>query len=131
LDSKPDKGQRANVSIEAGRTGALEILPQLASGLGVDVLNDQFISRALSEARDKGVTLTEMLDMMDPAEQYAGTPLAEMDGYQRQLFLAGIRTKGMPEKGIYADQINRFFQSNVPGSRCFSRNLSTGLCASR
>jgi hypothetical protein len=54
---------------------------------------------------------------MDPSEQYAGTELANMDAFQRQLFFAGIRTQSIPEKGIYADTVNRFFQSNVPGSQ--------------
>jgi hypothetical protein len=99
------------------RTGALELLPQMASALNVQDTALDYMQRAQFESGRRGMSFSGLLEEMDPSEQYAGTELANMDAFQRQLFFAGIRTQSIPEKGIYADQVNRFFQSNVPGSQ--------------
>jgi hypothetical protein len=113
LESDP----KDRMVISSVRTGALELIPQMASMLNVQESSLDLMHRAQFEAGRRLISFSGLLEEMDPSEQYAGTELANMDAFQRQLFFAGIRTQSIPEKGIYADQVNRFFQSNVPGSQ--------------
>lgn len=113
LDSDP----KERVIATGVHTGALELIPQMASMLNTSDGSLEYMARAQSEAGRRGMSLSGLFEEMDPTEQYAGTELGNMDAFQRQLFFAGIRTQSMPEKGIYADMVNRFFQSNVPGSQ--------------
>lgn len=109
--------QSSSGSVEAVRTGASEILPQFASSLSVSPDDDHYMARMQGLCRDRGITFSQLLDQLDPSSDYAGLPEGDLDGFQRQLLIAGIRTQSVPEKGIYASQVDRFFQSNVPGSQ--------------
>jgi hypothetical protein len=115
------------------RTRAGEILPQLASSLSVDLSSDGFMSRAMSKANATGMTLSEFLEVVDPSDRYTGAE-REMDAFERQLMIHGIRTKSVPGKGIYADNVQRFFESNQPGSQVLfpefiNRTMREGLIA--
>lgn len=115
---KPDSDYYRNrlVDIEMGKTGARELLPQVASALNVDPLAADFPLRMNAWLRETKVPLGELLEDMDPSDNYTGQ-FRDMDAFQRQLALADIRTKSVPSKGLYAHQLGRFFQSNVPGSQ--------------
>lgn len=113
IDSDP----KDRVVITNNRTGARDLLPGWASKLHVSETGLEYMQRAQMDASARGMSFSGVLEEQDPSEDYAGTELANMDAFQRQLFFAGIRTQSIPEKGIYADQVNRFFQSNIPGSQ--------------
>lgn len=49
---------------------------------------------------------TKALESADPTEQYRGTPLGELDAYERQLKRFGIRVGGAG-----SDRVEKFFQS--------------------
>lgn len=53
-----------------------------------------------------GKTFTQILESMDPSENYRGTPLEKLDAYQRQLKRFGIRVGGAA-----SDKIEKFFQT--------------------
>ncbi len=55
-------------------------------------------------AASQGFTST--LENADPSEQYRGTPLGELDAYERQLKRFGIRISG-----IGSDRVEKFFQN--------------------
>lgn len=98
-------------------TGAKEIVRQLHGHFQVEEGSDHIMHRAQAEARARKLSFSQLLEDFDPSEQYKGTELEGLDAFERQLHFAGIRVKSQPEKGIYADNVNRFFQSNVPGSQ--------------
>lgn len=102
--------------IESSRTNCGELLKQLASRLSVQPDSGDFVPKLFSWLRNNGAGLTELLESIDPSNNYTG-PMASLDAYQRQLAVAGIRTKTITEKGVFADKVERFFQSNVPGSQ--------------
>lgn len=53
-----------------------------------------------------GKSFTQVLESLDPSENYRGTPLENLDAYQRQLKRFGIRVGGAA-----SDKIEKFFQS--------------------
>ena len=53
-----------------------------------------------------GKTFTQVLESLDPSENYAGTPLEGLDAYQRQLKRFGIRAGGPG-----SDRMEKFFQT--------------------
>lgn len=53
-----------------------------------------------------GKSFSEMLEEMDPSEQYAGTPMADLDAYGRQLKRFHIRVSGP-----HCDRVEKFFSS--------------------
>ena len=53
-----------------------------------------------------GKTFTQVLESLDPSENYRGTPLEKLDAYQRQLKRFGIRVGGTA-----SDKIEKFFQT--------------------
>jgi hypothetical protein len=54
-----------------------------------------------------GKTFTQVLEGLDPSENYTGTPLEGLDAYQRQLKRFGIRAGGPA-----SDRIEKFFQTS-------------------
>ena len=44
--------------------------------------------------RQEGMTFTQVLESLDPSENYRGTALEGTDAFQRQLKRFGIRVKG-------------------------------------
>ncbi len=101
------------------RTPAPVILEQLAGRYQVADANNrasEYIPRLYSELGKRGISLSEWLEEADPAQNYTGE-LAKMDAYQRQLYFAGIKTRNVKDKGVFSDNVSRFFQSNVPGSQ--------------
>lgn len=55
----------------------------------------------------KGKTLTQVLEEMDPSENYVNTPLQGLDAYQRQLKRFDIKVSG-PN----SDMVEKFFQTS-------------------
>lgn len=55
----------------------------------------------------KGKTLTDVLEELDPSENYRNTPLGGMDAYQRQLKRFDIKVSG-PN----SDMVEKFFQTS-------------------
>ncbi|MDR2646542.1 MAG: phage major capsid protein [Oscillospiraceae bacterium] len=53
-----------------------------------------------------GKSFTQALESIDPSQNYAGTPLAGLDAYERQLKRFGIRVSGSG-----SDRVEKFFQS--------------------
>ncbi len=56
--------------------------------------------------RQGAQTFTHVLESLDPSEQYAGTPMEQLDAYQRQLKRFDIRVKGLG-----SDTVSKFFQT--------------------
>ncbi|WBY63842.1 MAG: Phage major capsid protein [Thermocaproicibacter melissae] len=54
-----------------------------------------------------GKTFTQVLESLDPSENYIGTPLEGLDAYQRQLKRFGIHVGGAG-----SDRIEKFFQTS-------------------
>lgn len=97
--------------------GIREIPSVLASNVGIrDAESEEVIPRVYSKCKELGMSLSEMLDLVDDSSQYTGA-MREMDAFQRMLAVANIRTKPVPEKGIFSDRLIRFFASNIPGSQ--------------
>ena len=55
---------------------------------------------------EAGKSFTQVLEKMDPSEQYRGTALEGLDAYQRQLKRFDIRVKGAG-----SDLVDKFFRS--------------------
>lgn len=68
------------------------------------------------KARDRGMTLSGLLEELDPSERDANGEIKGLDAFERQLQRFGIVTKSIPERGIYASKGDRFFQSGNPAS---------------
>jgi hypothetical protein len=100
------------------RTLAGDILPVLARSLnfGDEHSPQLFVQRLYAHTRDLKISLSELLEMLDPSSQYAGTPEGELTAFERQLLVCGIRTHSDPKRKMFADTLQRFEQSNVPGS---------------
>ena len=56
--------------------------------------------------RESGRTFTQVLEAMDPSENYKGTALENTDAFQRQLKRFGIRVKGAG-----SDSVEKFFST--------------------
>lgn len=55
----------------------------------------------------KGKSMTQVLEQLDPTENYGGTPLSELDAFQRQLKRFDIKVSG-----ANSDAVEKFFQSS-------------------
>ncbi|MBQ8905159.1 MAG: phage major capsid protein [Ruminococcus sp.] len=72
-----------------------------------------------------GKTFTEALEALDPSAQYAGTPLEQLDAYQRQLKRFDIRLSGNG-----CDRVEKFFsctESAVLFPEFVRRNIEQGM----
>ena len=56
--------------------------------------------------REAGKSFTQVLEALDPSENYKGTALENTDAFQRQLKRFGIRVRG---KG--SDTVEKFFST--------------------
>ena len=65
--------------------------------------------------RESGKTFTQVLESLDPSENYRGTALEGTDAFQRQLKRFDIHAKG-----AYSDPVEKFFRTmrSVPGVYC-------------
>lgn len=54
-----------------------------------------------------GKSFSQVLEQLDPSEQYAGTPLEGLDAFQRQLKRFDIRVGG-----AHGDIVEKFFQTS-------------------
>lgn len=54
----------------------------------------------------KGKTFTQVLEALDPSENYINTPLSQMDAFQRQLKRFDIKVSGAK-----SDMVEKFFQT--------------------
>lgn len=61
----------------------------------------------------RGLSLSAYLEEIDPSDQYNDG----LDAFERQLMLAGIRTKSDPAAGVYADRVERFFTADHPNAK--------------
>lgn len=69
------------------------------------------------KAAEKGMTLTGYLEEIDPTWRYPeNDPLGQMDAFERQLYISGIRTQSDPKRGIFAHTVERFYASDQPAS---------------
>ena len=55
--------------------------------------------------RESGKTFTQVLESLDPSENYKGTALEGTDAFQRQLKRFDIHAKG-----AYSDPVEKFFR---------------------
>ena len=69
-----------------------------------------------------GKNFTQVLEELDGSQNYAGTPFAGLDAYQRQLKRFGIRVSG-----ANCDTVEKFFTSSR--ARHCSRNTLPAQCA--
>lgn len=72
-----------------------------------------------------GKNFTQVLESLDPSENYKGTPYEGMDAYQRQLSRFDIRVKGAG-----SDRVEKFFStadSSVLFPEYVSRSVKTGM----
>ena len=75
--------------------------------------------------RESGRTFTQVLEAMDPSENYKGTALENTDAFQRQLKRFGIRVKGAG-----SDSVEKFFstfESAVLFPEFISRVIRQGM----
>ncbi len=73
----------------------------------------------------KGKSFTQVLESLDPSENYKGTPYEGMDAFQRQLGRFDIRVKGPG-----SDRVEKFFStsaSTVLFPEYVSRSVKTGM----
>ena len=68
---------------------------------------------------EAGKSFTQVLEKLDPSEQYRGTALEGLDAYQRQLKRFDIRVKGAG-----SDLVDKFF--STASRRCCSPSTSPG-----
>ncbi len=64
------------------------------------------------DAYSKGMSFSEFLELEDKSGPYRDG----LDAFERQLLVAGIRTRGDRKLGMYADKVNRFWDSDKSGS---------------
>lgn len=72
-----------------------------------------------------GKSFTQVLESLDPSENYKGTPYESMDAYQRQLGRFGIRVKGLG-----SDRVEKFFSTSdsaVLFPEYVSRSVRAGM----
>ena len=75
--------------------------------------------------REGGRSFTQVLEKLDPSEQYKGTSLEGMDAFQRQLKRFDIKVKGAG-----SDMVDKFFsttQSSVLFPEYIARAVRTGM----
>ena len=75
--------------------------------------------------RESGKSFTQVLESLDPSENYKGTALEGTDAYQRQLKRFDIRAKG-----AYSDAVEKFFrtsQSSVLFPEYIARAVRQGM----
>jgi hypothetical protein len=71
------------------------------------------LNRALyDEAYNHEMSISAWLEHLDPSPEYRDG----LDAFERQLMLADIRTRSMPEQGLWAHRVERFFASEKPGT---------------
>jgi hypothetical protein len=74
---------------------------------------DIVLSRALYEdAYRHGMSVSAWLEHLDPSPEYRDG----LDAFERQLMLADIRTRSDPAAGLWAHRVERFFDSDKPGT---------------
>ena len=72
-----------------------------------------------------GKSFTQVLESLDPSENYKGTPLEGLDAYQRQLKRFDIRVKGAG-----SDAVEKFFrtsESSVLFPEYVARSVKQGM----
>jgi hypothetical protein len=106
LTYEPARARVENVMQNAG-----EVLGRFAEMPSEDAAKQAFYELT-AKATERGMTLTAYLEEIDPSYRYNDG----LDAFERQLFIAGIRTKSDPERGIYADVVERFYASDQPAS---------------
>ena len=75
--------------------------------------------------RESGKSFTQVLESLDPSENYKGTALEGTDAFQRQLKRFDIRAKG-----AYSDPVEKFFstmQSSVLFPEYIARAVKQGM----
>ena len=75
--------------------------------------------------RESGKSFTQVLESLDPSENYKGTALEGTDAYQRQLKRFDIRARG-----AYSDAVEKFFrtsQSSVLFPEYIARAVRQGM----
>ena len=79
----------------------------------VEILQDKSNPLAIyDEAAKNGMTVSSLLEQYDPSDADDS-----LDAFERHIAAAGIRTKGIASKAIYADKVENFYSSNQPVSQ--------------
>lgn len=77
------------------------------------------------KSQNQGRSFTEVLEMSDPSQEYAGTSFAKLDAFERQLAAFDLRTSGRK-----VSELSEFFktsQSAVLFPEFVSRNIELGM----
>jgi len=64
------------------------------------------------EAYRRGMTLSALMELHDPSSQYSEYERAQGDAFQRQLAKYDIRTRSIPEAGMPAHTVERFYKGD-------------------
>ena len=75
--------------------------------------------------RQSGMSFTQVLESLDPSENYRGTALEGTDAFQRQLKRFGIRAKGAGSSPV--EKIFRPNDSAVLFSESIARTIRKGM----
>ncbi len=73
----------------------------------------------VSEAYERGESLSAHLERECPSTEYKDS----MDAFERMLFVGGIKTRSLPELGVWADKGNVFFQGRDEAEKTARRVL--------
>lgn len=68
------------------------------------------VMELVTESMKAGVTVSRYMDMVNPTEEGS-----RLDAFQRQLKAAGLRTKAIPQAGIWTSRVEDFYAT--PGGR--------------
>lgn len=90
---------------------------ELRSGNGPGPAGLVLSPRLYEEAYTRGLSLSAFLEQVDPTEKYPdGDAMKQLDAFERQLFLAGIRPFSNPRRGLWADKVEKFWTSDREGA---------------
>jgi hypothetical protein len=59
------------------------------------------------EANSQGITFSQLLEQEDPSSEYGAD--MKLDAFERQMQRFGIQTHSMPERGIWASPVEKFY----------------------
>lgn len=98
-----------NIPVELPEGHRIEVIRQ-------DPKDINLTPQMYSQAADRKMTFTSLLEEIDPSERNAKGEIIGLDAFERQLQRFGIVTRTLPGTGVFASTGERFFQSNTPES---------------
>lgn len=118
MDRISELATRYNVSLDVAKEfynhGVAEARKASIDSVHANAADIVVGSRLYEEAASRGMGLSGYLESIDPSDSYKDG----MDAFQRQLMLANIRTNSVPEMGMWADRVDRFWEAEAqrPGA---------------